>query len=130
MKDELEQKLFEEFPKLYRGKDDDMTQSLMGMGFSVKDGWYDIIYDLSEKVVNFCEENGYNIPKAFQVKEKFGGLRFYFDGVPDKKIFDFVREAEQRSLETCEVCGEDGEPREGGWIKTLCDEHHGEVIEE
>ena len=58
---------------------------------------------------------------VLQVKEKWGGLRFYVDGTAE--WLDFIDEMEARSLETCEVCGQPGKPREGGWIRTLCDEH-------
>lgn len=57
-----------------------------------------------------------------QVKEKFGGLRFYVGGVPytaDQTIF-FIAHTSYR---ICEICGEEGKTRQGGWIKTLCDEH-------
>jgi hypothetical protein len=58
---------------------------------------------------------------VLQVKEKWGGLRFYVDGT--KELLDFIDEMEARSLEICEVCGQPGRPREGGWVRTLCDEH-------
>lgn len=58
---------------------------------------------------------------VLQVKEKWGGLRFYVSGTTE--LLDFIDEMEARSLETCEVCGQPGRPREGGWIRTLCDEH-------
>jgi hypothetical protein len=34
-----------------------------------------------------------------------------------------IEGAKQKYFHTCEVCGQPGETREGGWIKTLCDEH-------
>lgn len=57
-----------------------------------------------------------------QVKEKFGGLRFYV-GPSTVDIHDRVDEAEGESLKTCEECGSPGHPRAGGWVLTLCDEH-------
>ena len=56
----------------------------------------------------------------FQIKEKFGGLRFYVDGTTE--LLDFIDEMEAKSLTICEKCGKPGKPREGGWILTLCDE--------
>mgnify|MGYP000084172656 FL=1 len=60
-----------------------------------------------------------------QIKEKFGGLRFYFEGGDD-----FCRGletmAETWANRTCEVCGETGKQRGGGWIRTLCDTHEAE----
>jgi hypothetical protein len=57
-----------------------------------------------------------------QIKEKFGGLRFYYDG-GDEYISGLVSMAESWAGNTCETCGEKGERRSGGWIRTLCDKH-------
>lgn len=59
---------------------------------------------------------------ATQVKEKFGGLRFYYNG-GDDKIEAFVTFAEMLSQRTCDVCGAPGKPHGGGWITTRCDNH-------
>jgi len=123
MKNKYEKEIFEAFPKLYRGKNEDITESLMGMGLGVGDGWKDIIYNLSENITEYCKKNDYNIPEIVQVKEKFGGLRFYLESYPDEKIRNMIRKAESESFQTCEECGKEGEKRSGSWIKTLCDEH-------
>ena len=59
-----------------------------------------------------------------QVKEKFGGLRFYAGGVSwaVQLALDGIERGSER---ICEECGKPGRPRKGGWIKTLCDEHAG-----
>jgi hypothetical protein len=59
---------------------------------------------------------------AVQVKEKFGTLRFYYDG-GDDYIRGLVSMAESMSAVTCEECGNLGKSRRGGWIRTLCDSH-------
>jgi len=59
-----------------------------------------------------------------QVKEKFGGLRFYTN-CRDEAILQRIDVAIQESFHACEICGEPGTLREGRWIKTLCDEHAG-----
>lgn len=59
-----------------------------------------------------------------QVKEKYGGLRFYCPG--NKRIARYVRWAEYLAGMTCEVCGEPGEARSDGWIRTLCDTCEGQ----
>ena len=80
-------------------------------------GWYGIVKRLIEDLI----ELGWN-REICQIKEKFGGLRFYInEGSED--IFNRIRLAEDASYLTCEVCGEPGTPRAGGWITTLCDEH-------
>ena len=66
-----------------------------------------------------------------QIKEKFGGLRFYYD-VPEGRRDEVLDAQFQRMVEsagllsffTCEVCGKPGVRRSNGWIKVLCDEHH------
>ena len=59
---------------------------------------------------------------ASQVKEKFGGLRFYYDG-GDEYIQGAVSMAERMSYSICEECGNLGKSRSGGWVRTLCDQH-------
>jgi hypothetical protein len=65
------------------------------------------------------------IPTILQVKEKFGSLRFYISGSNDK-IRNYINFAEEMSMRTCECCGASGEPRNDGWVKTLCEKHHRE----
>lgn len=59
---------------------------------------------------------------AAQVKEKFGGLRFYYDG-GDEYISGLSAMAESMSYVTCETCGKPGKSTNTGWIKTVCEEH-------
>lgn len=114
MKKELDEALVRDFPNLYRDRHGDMRRTCMVWGFP-GDGWEPLIRRLSEKL----EPLGV---RAVQVKEKFGGLRFYIDnGSPE--AYQAIREAEEESLQTCETCGKPGVPREGGWTLTLCDQH-------
>lgn len=125
MKKELENKIFEEFPKLYRQKDLDMTQTCMFWGLDVGDGWYDIIYDLSKKITFLAEKFNATI-EAHQVKEKYGTLSFYYccsDTELDDIIQDLVNAAENKTAHTCEVCGNYGKLRGNSWVYTSCDEH-------
>jgi hypothetical protein len=85
--------------------------------FAVGNGWYGIIKELIEKSIAAGWDK-----QICQVKEKFGGLRFYINSAPDE-VHKLIREAENKSLEICEVCGNPGKQRNGGWIKTLCEEH-------
>lgn len=77
-------------------------------------GWGDLV----EEAWRYCDENNIAI---YQIKEKFGGLRFYTE-YQDITLGDIIDRIENKSFEICEVCGKKGYPREGGWIKTLCDE--------
>lgn len=84
-------------------------------GVECGDGWKSIY----EPLLVRARKEGATVA---QVKEKFGGLRFYVSGASDG-LRELIREAEGLSFETCEVCGQPGEPRRGGGIKTLCDAH-------
>jgi len=71
----------------------------------------------------FCDEYSGSYPKATQVKEKYGGLRFYMTCGNDE-IYSLIQKAEELSYKTCEECGSPGEERGGSWINTLCDNCH------
>jgi hypothetical protein len=65
-----------------------------------------------------------------QIKEKFGGLRFYYSGLEEysgrEYIDGAVMMAESLSSRLCEECGNSGATRTtkgGWWIRTLCLEH-------
>ena len=85
--------------------------------FSVGQGWYGLLKNLIEELI----AAGWN-KQICQSKEKFGGLRFYTNGMTEE-CFKIVSKYEVLSCETCEACGEPGELRQGGCIATLCDEH-------
>jgi len=68
------------------------------------------------------EEEAAKVPVASQVKEKFGGLRFYVNGATDEH-WAYIRFAESMSYKTCEVCGNPGKPYTDGWHATLCETH-------
>ena len=80
-------------------------------------GWSDLL----TRLIGDLFELGWD-GRVFQVKEKFGGLRFYV-GSANKAIYERIHAAENESFETCEQCGAPGALRDGGWLKTLCDEH-------
>lgn len=60
--------------------------------------------------------------QLIEVKEKFGGLRMY-SWDESECVQDFIYWLEGESLNICEVCGEPGIQRGGGWVKTLCQAH-------
>ena len=67
-----------------------------------------------------CEKYKASQPRAAQVKEKFGGLRFYMTCGTDE-VYDLIGEAEALSYKTCEECGDTGSEKPTGWVRTLCD---------
>lgn len=104
-------KLLKNFPEMYR------PDEYLGIG----DGWYSILYNLSQEVMDLCRERGVIPPKVLQVKEKFGGLRVYMEYVGIDDMGEITYKYEKESYKVCERCGEPGS-KEGstGWIKTLC----------
>jgi hypothetical protein len=132
---ELWQKgMYEKYPVIFGDHDKPMSQTCMCWGISIGRGWHKIIEDLCESLQGILKQHDIKVI-ADQVKEKFGTLRFYYhvdypDGIAQEgvsKLYDEIRElvnkAEDKSAETCEVCGDKGTQRSGGWICTLCEKH-------
>jgi hypothetical protein len=74
---------------------------------SCGNGWKEIIRNTDEKLKYIDPEY-----KIAQIKEKFGGLRYYFDvsfesydDVRREIMDDVVRAAEHEASRTCELCG-------------------------
>lgn len=90
--------------------------------FDTSSGWNQLIKDLIGDLI----ELGWN-KEVCQVKEKFGGLRFYINE-SSEEVFRRIREAEEKSYTICEVTGESGKLRKDiGWIRTLSDEEYSKI---
>jgi len=142
---------FEELAKKYP----DLMQKSQQDYIGVNAGWYTILDVLFEGLsgdverarysLKFALENPDNkyikpipeleaaladalekLPTIVQIKEKFGGLRVYADGGTEVHQA-YINFAAAMAARTCEICGNPGELRDGGWMKTLCDEHHKEL---
>jgi len=70
-----------------------------------------------------CTSYEEHLPKVVQVKEKYGGLRYYMSGNVTEQMEAYIQSAENMSFTICELCGEPGKPRGGGWITVRCDQH-------
>jgi hypothetical protein len=91
--------------------------------FQVSLGWNLIIKNLIQDLIRL----GWN-KEVIQVKEKFGGLRFYINEGTDE-IHQRIGEAELESMKTCEITGRPGKIRTDiGWYRTLCDEEYERII--
>ena len=107
----------------------------MYWGITCDDGWLNLLESTCEKIMKLDE---CDMIQFSQVKEKFGGLRIYFDivlpdGIKESKIFidnlcsgntyslgkvskedlwkkvqSILSKAEEDSFFTCEICGKDG----------------------
>jgi hypothetical protein len=84
------------------------------------DGWLEMIKNCIDELI----AAGWN-KEICQIKEKFGGLRFYTN-VMTKECYDIVSKYEKLSYTICEVCGAPGKVRNQRWIRTLCDNHNKE----
>lgn len=104
--------IHQKYPKIFVAK----------IGFECDSGWYKIIDKLCSDIQEYIDKTGEEQVIATQVKEKFGGLRFYINAASDH-VYDLIHAAEKESYKTCELCGKEGKPRDSGWIKTLCEAH-------
>lgn len=100
------------------------------------DGWFDLIYTLSADIMHLCHKNNVEkyphlgeCPRVVQVKEKFGGLRYYIVNVKDAEIAaeidQLIGVACERSFKICEQCGESAcqdwtRVTKSSWQRTLC----------
>jgi hypothetical protein len=148
MRKELDQKLCEKYPKIFVNRNGDMRETAMCWGFEHRDGWYNIIDLLCGNIQSHIDwshkSNAWDLewnkehpdeqrevreicPQvvAEQIKEKFGTLRFYYQG-GDDMIDGMVRMAESMSAVMCEECGAPAETRGPGWVRTLCEVHEEE----
>lgn len=138
--------LYEKYPDLVKGK--------FG-GFGIGEGWYDLIDVLCGSIVSIVKQHNESVdyrlqaieegkknaseysaellqktemPVIHQVKEKFGGLRFYISG-GDKRIQHYIEFAEAMSYRICEECGAPGKVRNStGWVHVMCDKHEEEYL--
>lgn len=86
-------------------------------------GWYiAFALDMCEELAQALNRAGIPLDEyqVEQVKEKFGGLRWYDDNGCDE-TFDIIRKYEQISYDTCCVCGEPAVWETTGWICPYCD---------
>jgi len=128
---ELENRLIEKYPEIFTQINERGEKTVIGYGIAVDDGWYNIIDCLCTTIqshLNHHRAKGHLTPaefeeqvqtKAAQVKEKFGGLRFYADN-SDDYTSGAIQMAEMMSVRTCERCGSPGKPNHGRWMRTLC----------
>lgn len=113
-------------------------------------GWTVLVHELTECIQNMLENANYTIEddkyklrvEIDQIKEKYGGLRFYYhltvdEEMPEKdrpkynkidkwgsymdQISGAVWFAERMSYHICEGCGNPGKLRDTAWRKTRCD---------
>jgi hypothetical protein len=127
-KEEMIQERFSErlmaaYPQLFP-KDDEGKPKQPDCGAWCPVGWQPMVEELCSKLAKIVDENNLTF-EIGQIKEKFGGLRFYYSYEGDRveEIKSLISDAEDRSFKICEVTGEAGslctKGKGYGWIKTL-----------
>jgi hypothetical protein len=97
----------------------------------VDEGWYQLVIDCDKELTGV--DPNYQI---YQVKEKFGGLRYYTkpSNIDDKhtlmRIGDIISKYEDIASKTCSATGGPGVLMKsiGGWRKTLNPEYAAETL--
>ena len=82
MSPENTQRLYDAFPRLYRGRHLPREASAMLWGFECGDGWFELIWNLSLAIEEQARQDRIDSqsdawPEAIQVKSKFGSFRFH-----------------------------------------------------
>ncbi len=105
------------FPKMFSGR--------YG-GIAVGAGWFNLLNNTCQIIQSHLDWKP-DVPQVVveQVKEKFGTLRFYYQG-GDEYIQGVVALAEHMTGSICEECGAPGTRGGSGWISTLCETHRSE----
>ena len=89
----------------------------------VDEGWYQLVLDCDKEMSEIDPK--YDLQ---QIKEKFGGLRYYFqpsDPTLRNKMDAVIAKYEELASRTCEVTGGHGVLMKsvGNWFKTLSPEY-------
>ena len=122
MREELEQKLMDDFPFME-------TKSFVDgerLGYPIicecQDGWFKLIYSMCKEIDDLYKVKGKDINELniLQIKEKFGSLRVYV-GSYIEELEDVIAKYEELSMQICEICGEEGQNRGVMRLQTLCD---------
>ena len=95
---------------------------------SMPEGWYqafgeDMCMELKE-VIDEVDDPDWEY-QILQIKEKFGELRWYTNGVPEEiyqRVDDIIEKYTLKSSHTCIYCGKPANWRARGWIEPLCED--------
>lgn len=115
----LGEQLMLEYPDVFQGGGDYP---------GVLDGWIrEILFPLCAKLRELGIGPEFHVD---QIKEKFGGLRFYASCETDEQ-YEAICAAERESYTVCELCGSrENVSSKGGWVKTFCEPCHAACLKE
>ena len=129
MTPEKDAELCTKYSKIFKNRNMTELETPITQGLECDDGWFDLVSVLCHNIQSHVDWKSSTLsseelaslqPVIDQVKEKFGGLRFYVTG-GDETIEGMIRMAESMSYKLCERCGNKGNLRSGDWIRTSCD---------
>lgn len=127
MNKQLDALLCKRYPAIFSVDDSEDSQVF---GFECGDGWFTLIDATCELIQRHIEKTGDQQLVATQVKEKFGGLRFYYRNGSDHAS-TVVRFVDSLSEHLCELCGQPGKGVGlSGWMQTRCPEHASAAVYE
>jgi len=107
--------------KLLKGKYPKILKNIKHM--DIGDGWFWLIDMLCLSIKQQLQGLKQGVFKMIQIKQKFGGLRFYYEPY-EEHITAMVRLAEHMSYTICESCGTTKNVKQtvGGYIAPYCPE--------
>jgi hypothetical protein len=120
----LNENIVKKYPDFFPLPENPRTLKDTFFYFRCGDGWFNLINSCCYTISNHLKNKKEITPFYFtQIKEKFGGLRLYYEG-GDEFIQGVVRTAEAISYKICEETGNPGclYAKSNGWIQTLCPE--------
>lgn len=145
MNNELQIQLCKKHPSIFREVGGKPEETCMAWGIECGDGWHDLIESLCTEIDAEVKHTNELYPHlkfavvAAQVKEKWGGLRFYVDFIYNHELLEdedamkkitsriweisgMIRIIESLSRNTCEDCGGKCEAATTGFFpKAICD---------
>ncbi len=116
--------LVEKYPIFFEHLKEEGNDILPAYMFGIEcgEGWYDLLDKLMSHLSFNIKHNRVPQINVTQIKEKFGGLCFYYDGGNDYAR-GMIRFAEAMSYGICEDCGSNHNvtKTKEGWITCLCE---------
>lgn len=93
---------------------------------NIPDGWYKAFGEqMIDELNTILEKHSYvDDYRILQIKEKYGGLRWYSSGYPfdmQDAYYDWLNKYEELSFKTCIQCGKTATHITSGWILPMCD---------
>ena len=128
MRKELEDKIFNNYPDLFKPREPELGKGKslypITLGIACRDGWYVIIDELCSNIDFYVKNHNKQLKvEVTQIKEKFGTLNFNVKNPSkiDDVIWGMIRFATGMSSRTCEFCGSTKNVgRTDSWISTIC----------